>query len=50
VNGTSQVLRASDGIHFTSVGQNVLATYVINEMRTRYGLPATARYPMNFTK
>ena len=50
VNGTSQVLRASDGIHFTSVGQNVLATYVINEMRARYGLPATARYPMNFTK
>ena len=50
VNGKLQAIRTADGIHPTSVGQNVLATYIINEMQTQYGLPAGARYPMRFTK
>ena len=36
VNRVSAVLRASDGIHFSVIGEDVLATYVINEMASIY--------------
>ncbi len=50
VNGKVQALRTADGIHPTSVGQNVMATYVIKEMHLLYGLPVTAAYPMQFSR
>jgi hypothetical protein len=49
VDGVQQAIRTSDGIHPTAVGQNVLATYVVQELRILYGLPATPAFPEIFT-
>jgi hypothetical protein len=49
VDGKVQAIRGSDGIHPTAVGQNVLATYIVKEMRRLYGLPVSAAYPEVFT-
>lgn len=45
VNGQEQSLRSSDGIHFSYVGENVLATYIINEIKRLYLLPVHADFP-----
>lgn len=36
IGPTRQILRASDGIHFSYVGENVLATYVADAMASLY--------------
>lgn len=36
VNRVPQILRASDGIHFSYVGENVFATYVVHELAIVY--------------
>jgi uncharacterized protein len=38
VNGTPAALREADGIHFSYVGENVLATFVTNEIASLYGV------------
>jgi hypothetical protein len=50
VNGVAQVLRQPDGIHPTSIGQNVIATYVIQQIRAIYHFPVLPAYPDVFTK
>lgn len=50
VNGVVQVLRSSDGIHPTSIGQNVIATYVVQQIRAIYHFPVLPAYPDQFTK
>ncbi len=50
VNGQQQVIRQADGIHPTAVGQNVLATYVVDELHLLYKLPVKPAYPEIFTK
>lgn len=50
VNGKLQAIRTPDGIHPTAVGQGVLATYIIKELRSLYHLRVTPAFPMNFTK
>lgn len=50
VNGKYQPVRASDGIHLTAVGQNVIATYVVKEMRHLYRLPVAPHFPMQFVR
>ncbi len=49
VDGKVQLIRESDGIHPTAVGQNVLATYIVKEMHVLYGLRVAAAYPEVFT-
>jgi hypothetical protein len=49
VNGVEQTIREPDGIHPTVVGENVLATYVVEKLHTIYGLPAKPAYPEVFT-
>ncbi|HEY5120479.1 MAG TPA: DUF459 domain-containing protein [Acidimicrobiales bacterium] len=50
VNGVVQVLRSADGIHPTSIGQNVIATYVVQQIRAIYHFPVLPAYPDQFTK
>ena len=50
VNGSYEALRSADGIHPTAVGQNVLATYVVQQMHTIYRLPVTPAFPMFFSR
>ena len=38
VNGRNTKVRGSDGIHFTTLGQGVLATYVIKNLRLTYSV------------
>jgi hypothetical protein len=45
VNGHREVLRSPDGIHFTTVGEDVLATYVVNHLRSVFGLNDQATSP-----
>lgn len=42
VNGVAEQLRASDGIHFSEVGENVLSTYVVRELSVLFHLPLFA--------
>ncbi|MEY4418433.1 MAG: hypothetical protein RIQ88_871, partial [Actinomycetota bacterium] len=47
VNGVLSQIRGEDGIHFTSLGQSVIATYVINAMVRTYKVeivPKGAKY------
>lgn len=47
VNLSPAVLRASDGIHFTAIGEDVFATYVTREIATLYNVfvrPALPAY------
>jgi hypothetical protein len=48
VNGRNQKIRGSDGIHFTWVGQNVLATYVIAQMQELFNVEIKSKGKMNF--
>jgi hypothetical protein len=49
VNGSVQLIRESDGIHPSAVGQNVLATYIVKQLHLIYGLHVAAAYPEVFT-
>ena len=48
VNGKNQKIRGSDGIHFTWVGQNVLATYVISELQDIFNVKMKSKGQMLF--
>lgn len=50
VNGKSAQLRGEDGIHFTSMGQQVLATYVINSIIKTFHVEIKPRNPQYITK
>ncbi|HEV2427038.1 MAG TPA: hypothetical protein VGS61_02325 [Acidimicrobiales bacterium] len=45
VNGRPEVLRAADGIHFSVIGEDVLATYVAHEITAVYGVPLRCAEP-----
>lgn len=49
VNGSPQILRAPDGIHFSTVGEDVLATYVVREITAVYGVPLHPDEPETIT-
>jgi hypothetical protein len=49
VNGTLSQIRTYDGIHPTPIGASVLATYVVDKMRTLYGLAVRANAPVTIT-
>jgi len=46
VNQVPSVLRSSDGIHFSYVGENVFATYVAHELAQVYHVLVTPSQPM----
>jgi hypothetical protein len=48
VNGRNQKIRGTDGIHFTWVGQNVLATHVISEMQDIFNVKIKSKGKMTF--
>jgi hypothetical protein len=50
VNGKLQSIRTPDGIHLTYMGQNLLATYVVTQLRLTYGLALQPAYPVRFTR
>ena len=50
VNGKLQSIRTPDGIHLTYMGQNLLATYVVTQLRLTYGLALKPAYPVRFTR
>ena len=45
VNGVNTKVRGTDGIHFTQVGQNVVATYVIKKIASIYHVNLTSSSP-----
>jgi hypothetical protein len=49
VNGKYAQLRGQDGIHFTSMGQNVIATYVINNIIKTYHVNLKINNPRYIT-
>jgi len=49
VNGVMSVLRASDGIHFSYVGENVYATFVARSIGAIYHVVLTPKSPMVIT-
>jgi len=49
VNHSWAVIRHPDGIHFSEIGQNVLGTYAVTELRVVYRFPVLASFPMAFT-
>lgn len=49
VNGQPAALRQSDGIHYSFVGEDVLATYVIREMALIYHVTLAATNPAVIT-
>lgn len=48
VNGRNQKIRGSDGIHFTWVGQNVLATHVIAQLQDIFNVKIKSKGKMTF--
>ena len=50
VNNVPEVLRASDGIHYSYFGEDVAATYVINEMARIYHVALQPQAPTNLTR
>jgi hypothetical protein len=50
VNGSLQVIRGDDGIHFSTLGQSVIATYVINNIIKTYHVQMTPKNPKYITK
>lgn len=50
VNGKYAQIRGEDGIHFTSLGQQVLATYVINSIVRTYHVKMYPTNPAYLTK
>lgn len=49
VNGSQTGLRESDGIHLSLVGENVVATYVLQQMATIYGVRLAPTAPATIT-
>ncbi len=49
VNGSSASLREPDGIHYSYIGENVVATYVIREMALIYHVQLAPRNPAEIT-
>ena len=49
VNNVMSVLRASDGIHFSTVGENVFATFVANEIAAVYHVRLRPSQPAYIT-
>lgn len=49
VNGKRTKMRGSDGIHFSTIGQGVLATYVIKQLRAIYHVDFKARATKRIT-
>jgi len=50
VNHVRTVLRSTDGIHLSYVGENVFATFVANEMATIYHVTLNPSQPASITK
>jgi hypothetical protein len=50
VNGKPMTIRGDDGIHFSSMGQNVIATYVINAINRIYNVKLTSSNARYITK
>lgn len=50
VNGTSSMIRGDDGIHFSTLGQSVIATYVISNIIRTYHVQMTPKNPRYITK
>ena len=49
VGHTVQVLRASDGIHFSVIGEDVFATAVLKALSTSFHVPLTLAHPMGIS-
>ena len=49
VNGQSAVLREQDGIHYSYIGENVVATYVLRELAQIYHVQIAPRDPAVIT-
>jgi hypothetical protein len=49
VNGVATVLRALDGVHFSYVGENVFATYVVRQIASIYHVILAPISPMSLT-
>jgi hypothetical protein len=49
VNGTVQGLRSPDGIHFSAIGENLLSTYVVDQMGRLFHLPLRVSKPARLT-
>ena len=49
VNGKRTKIRGSDGIHFSSIGQAVLGTFVIKQIRSTYNVEFVARNTKRIT-
>ena len=49
VNGSVQGLRSSDGIHFSAIGEDLLSTYVVDQMGRLFHLPLRASQPAHIT-
>lgn len=50
VNGKYSQIRGEDGIHFTALGQQVLATYVINNINRSFHVKLAPHNPRYITK
>jgi len=50
VNGEEQTIREPDGIHPTVIGEDVLATLVVEKLHTIYDLAVKPAFPDVFTK
>jgi hypothetical protein len=46
VDGVEAALRAPDGIHLTTVGEDVFATFVVHQISAIYHVPLHVRAPM----
>ncbi|MDE3094349.1 MAG: DUF459 domain-containing protein, partial [Acidobacteriota bacterium] len=44
-----EVLRASDGIHFSVIGENVFATYVVKAIAASFHVPLVPLHPMGIS-
>ncbi|HSN02112.1 MAG TPA: DUF459 domain-containing protein [Acidimicrobiales bacterium] len=49
VGSRVEVLRATDGIHFSVIGENVLATYVVKAIAASFHVPLAPRHPMGIS-
>lgn len=49
INGRLTKIRGDDGIHFSTLGQSVLATFAIKQLRASFHIDLKARYPKTIT-
>lgn len=50
VDGVQQAIREADGIHPTVTGQELMATYIVDHLRSIYHWPVTPAEPVIYTK